>query len=238
MTRVRTADPYSMRMPGRLILGAVALVALSASPAGAVATPVSPSRGASMTTTHPAFAWTLPVGEVVESISVARSNKISPNTNDFVLADLQDSAILQPGVSKWTPTRPVPAGTYYWHVASRSETVTHVFSQSSSFVIRPTVSMKSILVKVYAPQRTLLITTSWQANERKVDFVARLLSGRKVLGERKLATDNVLIDARKQDLSTWIIPPTVKKGARLRFVVKLETERGAKASKTKTLRAP
>jgi hypothetical protein len=100
------------------------------------------------------------------------------------------------------------------------------------------VAFRSIEVKTYKPQRTFLITTNWQANERKVEFVGRLFAGSRLLGERKLTTDNFLIDARKQDLSTWILPPTVKKGARLRFVVNLKTEHGAKASKTKILRAP
>jgi len=108
----------------------------------------------------------------------------------------------------------------------------------SSFVIRPAITKLSIKVKTYGPQRTFLITTTWTANERKVALVARLYAGSKSLGERKLDTDNFLIDVRKQDLSTWIIPATVKKGARLRFVVSLKSQGGAKASLTKTLRAP
>jgi hypothetical protein len=83
-----------------------------------------------------------------------------------------------------------------------------------------------------------LITTSWTANEQKVDFSARLFQGSKRLAERKLTTDNFLIDSRKQDLSTCVLPETVKKGARLRFVVTLKSEGGAKASKTIALRAP
>ena len=132
----------------------------------------------------------------------------------------------------------MPADTYYWHLASRSETVKHMFSATSSFVIRPSITFKSIAVKTYRPQRTFLITASWQANIRTVNFVARLMAGSKQLGIKKLKTDNFLIDARKQDLSTWVIPPTVKKGTRLRFVVALTASGGAKAGATKPLKAP
>jgi hypothetical protein len=38
-------------------------------------------------------------------------------------------------------------------------------------------------------------------------------------------------------ISTWVLPETVKKNARLRFVVTLKSEGGAKASKTIALRA-
>jgi hypothetical protein len=132
----------------------------------------------------------------------------------------------------------MPAGKYYWHVASHTDTVKHMFSPIYSFVIRPKVTLNAIQVKMYAPQQTFLITTSWFANERKVDLDARLFAGRTLLAKHALTTDNFLIDAKKLDLSTWILPPTVKKGTRLRFVVTLKTEHGAKAAKTKILRAP
>lgn len=48
-----------------------------------------------------------------------------------MLADLQDSDVLEAGVSKWTNERPMSAAKYYWHVASRSETEKHVFSATS-----------------------------------------------------------------------------------------------------------
>jgi len=95
-----------------------------------------------------------------------------------------------------------------------------------------------IAVKTYPGQRSFIVTTSWTANERKVDLVAKLFAGSKLLGVHKVATDNVLIDARKVDLSTWMLPPTVKTGARLRFVASLKSAGGAKSSGAKTFRAP
>ncbi len=64
------------------------------------------------------------------------------------------------------------------------------------------------------------------------------MAGSKQLGIKRLKTDNFLIDARKQDFSTWTVPATVKKGTRLRFVVSLTAAGGAKAGATKTLKAP
>lgn len=216
-----------------IVAGAVAVGSVSAAP-----TLVSPAPGSSTTNTHPIFTWTLPSGEAGESISIARSKKISPNTNDFVLSDLQDSDILELGAANWKPDRAIPAGKYYWHVASGSAQQSHMFSPISTFTIRPAISKVKIAVKMYKGQRTLLITTSWYANERTVNVTEKLFAGSKLIGDHKLKTDNFLIDAQKLDLTTWILPATVKKGARLRFVVNLKSQGGAKASLTKTLRAP
>jgi hypothetical protein len=227
-----------MSMLGRAGMGVAVIAVVAVAAAGATPTLMSPKPGSSMTTTHPIFTWALPAGEGVESVSVARSPKINPNTLDFMPGELVEIGVLESDMTKWTPERPIPAGKYYWHVAGKTESEQHLFSPVSSFVIRPAIGKISVAVKTYGPQRTFLITTTWTANERKVAFTARLFAGSKKLGERKLDTDNFLIDVRKQDLSTWIIPPTVKKGTRLRFVVLLKTQGGATKTITKTLRAP
>jgi hypothetical protein len=190
-----------------------------------------------MTTTRPEFSWVLPSAESALSISVARSPMINPSTDDFMPGELAQIGVLKSDATKWTPSRPLPAEKYYWHVASRAGAQNRVYSEVSSFVIRPLISKLSISARS-SYGRMFVITTSWTANEQKVDFLARLYQGSRRLGERKLTTDNFLIDSRKQDLSTWVLPETVKKGARLRFVVTLKSEGGAKASKTIGLRAP
>jgi hypothetical protein len=220
----------------RVLMLAVSLGAVCVAAAGAAPDLSSPASGASMTTTHPEFSWALPSGETALSISVARSSTINPSTDDFMPGELAQIGMLKGDATKWTPSRPLPAGKYYWHVASRAGTQNRVYSSVSAFVIRPLISKVSITAKS-SYGRMFLITTSWTANERKVDFLARLYQGGRRLGERKLTTDNFLIDSRKQDLSTWILPETVKKGARLRFVVTLKSEGGAKASKTIAIRA-
>ena len=221
----------------RVLVSAVAVVAVCVASAGAAPNLVSPAAGASMTTTRPVFTWALPSGEGVMSISVARTPKINPSTDDFMPGELVEIGMLRGDTTKWTPTRPLAAGKYYWHAASRSDTGARVYSEVSSFAIRPLISKVSITAKT-SYGRMFLITTSWVANERRVDFKARLFHGTKRLGERKLTTDNLLIDSPKQDLSTWVIPEMVKKGARLRYIVTLKSEGGAKASKSIALRAP
>ena len=215
------------------VAGVVAVGSVSAAP-----TLVSPGPGSSITSSRPTFTWKLPTGETGESISVSRSSKINPKTNDFVLADLQDSDILELGATSWKPDRAMPADKYYWHVASHSDLAKHIFSPINSFVIKPAITNVKIAVKSYKGQRTFLITSSWYANERTVTVTEKLFAGAKLLGSHKLATDNFIIDAQKLDITTWVLPATVKKGAPLRFVVSLKSKGGAKASLTKTLRAP
>jgi hypothetical protein len=227
-----------MSMLGRAGVAAALLAVVAVSAAGATPTLTTPAAGASMTTMRPVFTWSLPPGEGVESVSVARSPKINPNTLDFMPGELVEIGVLESDMTKWTPERAIPAGTYYWHVAGKTESQKHIFSPVSSFVIRPAITKLSIAVKTYKLQRTLLITTTWIANQRKATFTARLFAGSKKIGEHKLQTDNFLIDTPKQDLSTWVIPATVKKGTRLRFVVLLKTQGGATRTMTKILRAP
>jgi hypothetical protein len=192
-----------------------------------------------MTTTHPAFAWLLPGDQLPLSISIARSPKINPDTADFMPGELAQTSLLKEGVSKWTPTQPLPAAKYYWHVASTTGLgQPREFSQTSSFVIRPLIRKPSFTVKTYAGQRMFFVTTTWTANIRKVDLNAVFYAGSKRLAARELTTDNFLIDGKKNDISTWIVPATVKKGTLLRLVVRLSGEGGARATATKSLRAP
>jgi hypothetical protein len=222
---------------GRALVSMAALAAVCVATAGAAPNLVSPAPGASMTTTRPEFAWAVPGGEGALSISVARSPQINPSTDDFMPGELAEIGMLKFDATKWTPARPLAAGKYFWHVGSRTNTGARVYSPVSSFVIRPVITKISITAKT-SFGRMFVITTKWTANERKVDFVARLFHGSKRVAERKLTTDNFLIDSPKQDFSTWMVPESVPKGARLRFVVSLRSEGGAKASKTISLRAP
>jgi hypothetical protein len=237
MPALDPADAFYMSTTTRALAVVAAVGALAVTSADAAPNLSSPGSGASMTTTHPAFSWALPSGETALSISVARSSTINPSTDDFMPGELAQIGMLTGDATKWTPSRPMPAGKYYWHVASRAGAQNRVYSSVGSFVIRPLIS-KILITATSSYGRMFLITTSWAANEQKVDYIARLYQGSKRLGERKLTTDNFLIDSRKQDLSTWVLPETVKKGARLRFVVTLKSEGGAKASKSKSLRAP
>ena len=226
-----------MRVSGRFLV-AVVLAAAVASTAQATARLVTPGPGSAMTTTHPEFSWSLPSAERPLSISIARSPKINPDTADFMPGELAQTSMLKEGVSKWTPIQPLPAAKYYWHVASTAgQGQPREFSETSAFVIRPLITKPSFTVK-YAGQRMFLVTTSWTANIRRVDLSAAFYAGNKRLADRKLATDNFFIDSKKADISTWIVPPAVKKGVRLRLVVKLSGEGGARASATKSLRAP
>jgi hypothetical protein len=213
----------------RLLIVAIVAAGVSTLSAGAAPTLVSPSSGSSMTTAHPTFNWSFPAGETGESISVGKTSKLAA-TGDFATPDLADAAVLEPGQTKWTTVRPLEAGKYWWHVASHTDTARHLFSPLRPFTIRPAVTLEPIAIKTCKLQRTFLITVGWRANVHKVAYAAELRQGSKRLVERKMMTDNFLIDSRKLDVSTWIVPATVKKGTPLRFSVSLTPQGGPKIS--------
>jgi hypothetical protein len=216
-------------------LAAAGVIALSV---GAAPTLVTPAPGSTMTTSHPSFTWSFPAGETGESITVGKTSKLVEATGDFATPDLADADILEPGQTKWTTIRALEAGKYWWHVASHTDTERHLFSPLRPFTIKPAVTLESITVKAYKAQRTFLVTVSWRANVHKVGLVAELRKGTKRLAVRKIATDNFLVDSRKQDLSTWIVPSTVKKGAALRLKVSLTPQGGRRVTVSRALRAP
>src|SRR5438132_14810 len=99
---------------GAIVAGVIAAT-VAAAPA-----PLSPSAGSTVTTSHPTFRWKLPPTEAAESVSVSTSPAIG-STGDF--AQLADADILQADSTSWTPTKALPAGKYWWHVASHSNAV-------------------------------------------------------------------------------------------------------------------
>lgn len=222
----------------RLLAFGVAAVGVTALSAGAAPTLVSPSSGSSMTTAHPTFTWSFPAGEVGESITVGTTSALDPATGDFATADLADAAVLEPGQTTWTAERALEARKYWWHVASRKERELHIFSPLRTFTIRPAVTLEPIVVKTFKPLRTFMITVAWRANVHKVAYAAELRHGSKRLAVKKLMSDNFLIDSRKLDVSTWIVPPTVKKGTPLRFSVSLTPQGGSRITVSRALRAP
>jgi hypothetical protein len=78
-----------------------------------------------------------------------------------------------------------------------------------------------------------------KANVTSVNTDVRLFSGTHLLGSHKATTNNMNLDQPTTDQSVFTIPSNVKRGTKLRLVVKL-TIKGATATATlvKSLRAP
>jgi hypothetical protein len=226
-----------MRVALFTAIGAVLAATLVATVAAAPS-PLSPKAGSTLTTSHPTFRWKLASTEAAESVSIASSPAIG-STGDF--AKTVDADILQADSTSWTPTRALPAGKYWWHVASHSNAVgsppDHLFSPAVPFTVKAVISVGSIAFKTAG--RQFLATISFKANVRNVVVVKRLYKGTKVLGTQKSLTDNFILDQSTQDQSMWTVPSSVKHGTPLKLVFTL-TIKGSttKLTTSKTLRAP
>ena len=114
--------------PRRIVaFAALAGVAVSGSAALAAATPLTPAPGATITSAHPRFTWTLPTGESSQGLSIARKPNVTPEGRFY------DQNIVQFGVvdaadREWTPSQLLFAGSYWWNVWSSNSSSYAVFS--------------------------------------------------------------------------------------------------------------
>jgi hypothetical protein len=229
-------------MRAKLLAAAAATTAAAvcAAGVGAAPTPLSPAPGSSTTSTHPTFRWTVQAPEVSASISIAKSAQLAA-PGEFVTANIVDVDDLEPDATSWSPTRALPAGTYWWHVGSRDTTdgapPGELFTPVRQLTIRVSVAVQ--LLKLRWAGRQFLATVSLRANVSNVNVLVQLSSGKHVLGSHKATTSNFLIDQPTEDQSMWSLPASVKRRAPLRLVATL-TVKGdtAKAVVTKTFRAP
>ncbi len=150
--------------------------------------------------------------EISHSISIAKSPRLAA-TGEFVTAGIVDVDDLEPDATTWSPTRALPAGTYWWHVVQS--------------------------LKLKWAGRQFLATLSLKANVSSVNVLVQLYSKKRLLGSHRATTSNFLLDQATDDQSIWTLSPAVRHGSPLRLVVTL-TVRGdrATATVTKTFRAP
>jgi hypothetical protein len=227
-------------MKVKLLAAAATTAALCAAGVVAAPTPLSPAPGSSTKTTHPTFRWTVRAPEVSDSISIAKSPQVVA-TGEFVTANLVDVDDLAPDATSWSPTRALPAGTYWWHVGSLDTSVDGtaptLFTPSMKLTIRVSVGVQSL--KLRWAGRQFLSTLELKANVSNVNVVIKLYSGRHLLGSHQATTSNFLIDQATDDQAMWSVPPSVKHGSPLRLVATLTVKGStAKATRAMTFRAP
>lgn len=214
--------------------------AVLATAVGAAPTPLSPAPGASTTSTHPTFRWTIAPPEVSDSITIASSPTLAA-TGEFVTANLVDEDDLASDATSWSPTRPLPAGTYFWHIGSVDTTPGaprgDLYSPVTKLTIKPAVSVQSLKLVWTAGELGGLLYL--RTNASSVDLGAQLFNGRHLLGSHRATTSNNSLDQPSLQQFVLTFPATVKRGTKLRLVVTL-TIRGttAKASLVKIVRAP
>jgi len=226
--------------PLALLGAAVTVTLVLVAVVGAAPTLVSPGNNSVVKTTHPMLRWTIPAGERPESIAIASSAATTPETGEFAREAQIELDILDPDETKWTPTRPLPAGKYYWHVSSRQpDNPEHLWSPTWSFKVAPVVAFTLITAKGFSAGHTMLFSVKWRSNVRGTVFTARLYKGNRPVFTRRVDKDNFLIDQPAFDIFSWTAPPTITKGTRLRLVV-TAAMKGArsKATATKIVRVP
>ena len=211
----------------------VALVA--ALGAGAAAAPVYPASGDVITTTKPTFKWTVPSGENTLTASVATA-PTTGSTGEYLTQNVIDLGALQAWNVSWVPQRPLFAGTYWWHVATKNPDLKgYQWSDSIPFSVAQRVSITSLKIKPFPGTNSMMVTVKWSTSVRNMTLNERVLKGSRQVFSRRAAITNS--DVLGLDVSALILPKSVKKGSPIKLIATL-TAGKAKASQSRGLRSP
>ena len=159
--------------------------------AGAAASPVYPASGDVVTTTKPVFKWTKPPDENIVTASVASSPETNA-TGEFLTQNVIDLGALQAWNVQWTPLRPLFAGNYWWHVASKNPDLKgYQWSEITAFSVAQKVSIKSLAIKPYPGTHSMMVTVKWSTSVRNLTLTERVLKGsRQVFSHRTAVKDS------------------------------------------------
>lgn len=164
-----------------LLRRTVILLAL-ALPAAAVAAVLSPpillapADGATVRTSHPAFRWRLPAGRRSEAIYVTQSPLTTAQGSPA--GDVVERVVLRESDVRWRPTRPLPAGRYWWTVAARArQTSARAFSRPWTFLIP--VRLRVLSIDSGRSGRSVVVR--WTGNVERATVRLRVISAGRVL---------------------------------------------------------
>lgn len=222
-----------LRILALAVLGAL----LAPASAIGVATPLSPAPGAVVETSHPVFTWSLPASEEPDGIYVANApgTTVEGRLFDESLVDLD---VFFGGETSWSPSSPLPAGTYWWNVRSHDlDSWTSYYSAPVSFSIPPRVRIASVRVRRYGFIHNLDVTVAFAANTSSARVSVRARRGSRTVWSRAETYDYVSIGGTDTAYFSWYTRGRIRQGTPLRLIVTVEAG-GARASATKTVRAP
>lgn len=203
--------------------------------AGAAATLVYPAPGDVLSTTKPIFRWTKLPEENIVTASVASSPATNP-TGEFLTQNLIDLGALQAWNVQWIPLRPLFAGNYWWHVASKNPDLKgYQWSPIIAFSVAQSVSIKSLAVKPYPGTHSMMVTVKWSTSVRNMTLTERVLKGSRQVFSRRAAVKNS--DVVGLDVAALTLPASVKQGSSIKVIATL-TAGKAKATKSRSLRSP
>lgn len=221
------------------MLGGLTLLTILATSARAAVAPISPATSSSTRETHPTFTWTVQPPDVATLVSIARAAEVGAN-GEFLTANLVDVESLDAGATSWSPTRPLVAGTYWWHIGWRDTTPNTPsateFTPARQLTILPWVSVSA--VKYTRSGHEFLVSLLFKADVPSVHVLVKLYQGKRLLGTHSDTTNNFLIDPPSTEQSDWTLPSTTKPGTGLRLVFTLAIPgTTTRQTLTKTIRA-
>jgi hypothetical protein len=219
-----------------IFIAALVGAGIAAAAAIAVATPLTPRPGATVTTAHPDFTWRLPLNEDSVAIYIADKPDVTP-AGEFYNENFVDGAAVLPGVGEWSPSRPLYAGEYWWNVLSTDpSTHANFYSTPSEFTIPVALRLFRITAKRFSvPRRRLWIDVIGSANVKRPLLRARLLHGRRIVW---LAAHRVYGDIIPGAYDFYWYPQRrVKQGTRLRLIVSISSG-GVVRTRSLVVRAP
>ncbi len=186
----------------------------------AAATPVTPSPGAVVTTSHPVFTWTLPANEQSDALYIADKPDTTPE-GKFYDENVVDVGIFLNDERQWSPSSPRYAGAYWWLVWSHdANTFRSYYSAPAAFTIPAALTLLPVKTHRYLNLHWLDVTVRWTANVHGLIAKVRLLRRARTLWARSESEDN-LIGSPGSTTFTWHRPRRIRQGTRLTLKVSL-----------------
>lgn len=221
-----------------IFIAALVGAAIFASATLAAATPVTPPPGATVTTAHADFTWTLPPNERSEAIFIASKPDVTPE-GKFYDENFVNGGNVGADVREWSPppSRPLYAGHYWWNVSSTDrDTLARHYSVPADFTIPVALRLYGVTAKRFSfPRRRLWVSGITSANVKHPLVRVRLLYGRRIVWTSAHRVSGNIIPGAFDFY--WYPQRSVKQGTRLRLIATISW--GA-VSRTRSLvvRAP
>jgi len=193
------------------------LVAAAGGVAGAAlaaTTPVTPSQGAIVTSSHPAFTWTSPSNEASDGIYIASKPDRTPK-GKFFDENVVDADFFFNNEQQWSPSSPLYAGHYWWLVWSHDrDTFQSYYSAPIDFTLPVSLSVDSVKLHRYLSLHWLDVNVRWRTNVHGLTVRVSLLRRGRIIWARTKNESN-LIGFPGSTGFTWQRPRRIKQGTSL-----------------------
>lgn len=220
-----------------LSIAATAFALSLPSAAIGAATPLSPTGGAVVDTSHPVFTWSVPANEETDGIYVSRTPETTVE-GEFFGENVVDSDVFFANETSWSPSSALPAGTYWWNVWSHDrESFSSFYSTPVSFEIPARVRIASIRIRRYTGLDALDVTVRFVANTEEARVAVRLRRGSRTVWSKAEVDEFVSIGEVSSANLTWFSRGRIRERVRLRLTVTVDAG-DAHVSATRPVRAP